>query len=763
MLPWSEENSFQVAAAAVDFDEDAVFVEDKDGNVCCYDDEGDAPEDFSVIDADGAVERLVENWIEEGETADSFMAESYGVAYLDGWVVRLNGSGDLSNVRGIARGALRGIYCGKLILPSCMTSIDSYMFENSSFNEVIIPDSVTNIAGGAFVNCEINERLTIGAGVTCIDLSELYLDEIIVSEQNKEYASENGLFLSKDGRTLICGVNGDVVIPDNVTNIVDSAFNGCSSLISVTIPDSVTSIGDWAFFGCRSLASVIFMGNVPDGIGNSDILDYATKVYYPEKYAAVYEAIVPASEFGGYVNEDGTVGIVSEINYAGLHGTTHTNAATYVERVGIAAFAEPTDINGYTFIGWSPAQIPADATGVQTITVQWRKDVLAAPVISVPAVFETASCSVTISAETGASIYHTLDGSAPSASSPRYAGPIVLTGTATVKAIAICEDYFDDPVAECAVTQKLKSFGECLNCEKLSFTTGGDADWLRAYGESDDGFALRSGDITHSQTSRLDVVVSGSGMITFSCRVEGEIYRNVVFDGLAFFIDGVQQGGFIGDTSWTRKVFSVKGAGNHTLSWRYVKDYEGDGTGADCAWLDCVVWESIAEVIPEVTKDDEVETVLKEAADEKLAENIKDAAEYNAYREWAMKLPDVTPQQVKEAPQAWLSYALDSDTLIAEPPKQEDVKIDEFEPEPSAAGEFNLSIAVDNVTIGENAKTENLAKVFGIEGATSLDGSGFSSDNVGIEFGTPENGKVKLKAMPKDKSAKSFFMRVKVK
>ena len=56
-----------------------------------------------------------------------------------------------------------------------------------------------------------------------------------------------------------------------------------------------------------------------------------------------------------------------------------------------------------------------------------------------------------------------------------------------------------------------------------------------------------------------------------------------------------------------------------------------------------------------------------------------------------------------------------------------------------------------------------LAKVFGIEGATTLDGAAFSSDNVCIEFGKPEDGKVKIKAAPKDSSAKSFFMRVKVK
>ena len=553
----------------------------------------------------------------------------------------------------------------------------------------------------------------------------------------------------------------NVVLTANASKITDYAFYDCRSLMSVTIPNGVTSIGDNAFLGCSSLTSVTFMGDVPDGIENSDILDYATKVYYPEKYATAYEAIVPASKFGGYSPEH--IDIVSQVVYAGLQGATHTNAATYVEGLGIAAFAEPTDINGYTFIGWSPAQIPADATGVQTITAQWRKDVLAAPVISAPSVFETPSCTVTISGETGASIYYTLDSSAPSASSPRYVGPIVLTETATIKAIAVREDYFDSPVASCSVTRRIKTLGECVNSGTFSFTTGGDAEWVRAYGESEDGFALRSGDITHSQTSRLDMVVRGSGVITFSCRVEGEIIRNIVFDGLAFCIDGVPQGTLIGDSSWTRKSFSVTGPEEHTLSWLYVKDYEGDGVGADCAWLDCVVWESVAEVIPEVKNDAEVEAVLKESADTKLVENIKDATEYNAYREWAAKLPDVTPQQVKESPQAWLSYALDADTLIAEAPKQEDVKIDEFEPEPSAAGEFNLSIAVDNVTIGENAKTENLAKVFGIEGATSLDGNGFSSENVGIEFGKPVDGKVKLKATPKDKSVKSFFMRVKVK
>ena len=58
---------------------------------------------------------------------------------------------------------------------------------------------------------------------------------------------------------------------------------------------------------------------------------------------------------------------------------------------------------------------------------------------------------------------------------------------------------------------------------------------------SADGYALRSGVITHSQTSRLETVVSGPGTMTFYCKVAGEIVKQVVFDGLAFCIEGVQQ------------------------------------------------------------------------------------------------------------------------------------------------------------------------------------------------------------------------------
>ena len=136
-----------------------------------------------------------------------------------------------------------------------------------------------------------------------------------------------------------------------------------------------------------------------------------------------------------------------------------------------------------------------------------------------------------------------------------------------------------------------QTFGEYLNWPEQTFTTGGNAEWTRVKGVSVDGYALRSGAITHSQTSRLETVVSGPGTVTFSCKVAGEIVKKTVYDGLAFCIDGVQQGELMGNAQWTNNTFEVVGAGTHTLGWFYVKD-DGDmvDVGEDCAWGDGVTW-----------------------------------------------------------------------------------------------------------------------------------------------------------------------------
>jgi len=53
-----------------------------------------------------------------------------------------------------------------------------------------------------------------------------------------------------------------VPIPNIVTCIGESAFEGCNSLERIKIPNSVTSIGDDAFFQCSSLESI----ELPDSV-----------------------------------------------------------------------------------------------------------------------------------------------------------------------------------------------------------------------------------------------------------------------------------------------------------------------------------------------------------------------------------------------------------------------------------------------------------------------------------------------------------------
>ena len=71
-----------------------------------------------------------------------------------------------------------------------------------------------------------------------------------------DFVIENGVLKEYKGQ------GGDVVIPEGVKSIGDSAFEYCKSLTSIVIPESVTSIGDSAFWRCSSLTSVV----IPEGV-----------------------------------------------------------------------------------------------------------------------------------------------------------------------------------------------------------------------------------------------------------------------------------------------------------------------------------------------------------------------------------------------------------------------------------------------------------------------------------------------------------------
>ena len=197
-------------------------------------------------------------------------------------------------------------------IPNSVTIIGDFAFSYcASLTTVTIPNSVTYIGQFAFSSCTSLTSVTIPNSVTSIgSLAFSYctsLTNISVDAANSVYSSLGGVLFNKAQTSLIQfpgGRGGSYSIPNSVTNIGISAFEGCTSLTDVTIPNSVTSIGssafasctsltsvtigsgvttigESAFGGCSSLRSVTFLGHAPSqGEAMFDNVDPGAMVYY---------------------------------------------------------------------------------------------------------------------------------------------------------------------------------------------------------------------------------------------------------------------------------------------------------------------------------------------------------------------------------------------------------------------------------------------------------------------------------------------------
>ncbi len=130
----------------------------------------------------------------------------------------------------------------------------------------------------------------------------------------------------------------------------------------------------------------------------------------------------------------------------------------------------------------------------------------------------------------------------------------------------------------------LPTLETALDASNLTWSTGGDTNWIAQFTHTLDGnAAVQSAPLRDGEQAWLQTSLTGPGSIFYGWQVS-----SAAGDHLEFHVDGHIVERISGATAWKQRLWFI-GDGAHTLQWRYTKDASGSA-GADAAWLDQVQW-----------------------------------------------------------------------------------------------------------------------------------------------------------------------------
>ena len=175
-----------------------------------------------------------------------------------------------------------GLY-GTLELPEGLTYLGEGAFGQAGFTgNLVIPKGVTKIGRSTFRYCKFNGTLTMHDDIVfigeeafnnCGFKGELVLPQKLIAIEPSAFYQCNfsgrlvlPSSLNTIGRRAFCDnkrLSGVLELPENVTNVPEETFSGCSSLEGVIVPDAMEVIMNDAFKDCFGINKITCKGVDP--------------------------------------------------------------------------------------------------------------------------------------------------------------------------------------------------------------------------------------------------------------------------------------------------------------------------------------------------------------------------------------------------------------------------------------------------------------------------------------------------------------------
>ena len=452
--------------------------------------------------------------------------------------------------------------------------------------------------------------------IVCVISALLVQLSLALTEKVGDYTWE---YFIRDGKAQIGTLSenvaavspnpiGEIIVPSKlggyIVERIDSwAFYGCNSMTKVQIPDCILHIGGSVFKNCSALQEVI----IPPNVGKIDYSTFAECI-------ALTNVVIPAS-----------VGEIGKYAFKGCSGLENIIVPNSVTNIQSCAFSECSGLQCMTlpFIGSKRGNTgtvdsvfghifgntPGDGL-VQVrqslddgITHLWATNYLSAALRDIRIVDETV---VGYGAFFAMDMVTNISINAGISSIGGYAFRnctglkriSIPQGVVRLDSAAFRGCGLENVIVPLSVTNiGSLMFEKCISLKKAyipkrfkgnlyASTFQNCTDDLQViYYDEDMIYFDEMLTAENSSTSNIVTTCTGNCVVTFMWKCSCEpMIKGVPYDFLSFSIDGEQKELICGETEWMECSYNVVGDKEHTLTWTYQKDSEGEA-GEDCGWI----------------------------------------------------------------------------------------------------------------------------------------------------------------------------------